>query len=82
MNVNYVSGLLRQSSSQLQKMQDCANVSSNSSLLECMRRGWRAPRVDSLKFVNYTIIENAHKVRKKSFVFYVAAICTATEGTE
>jgi len=31
--------------------------------------GWRAPRVDRLKFVNYTIIENAHKVRKKSFVF-------------
>ena len=32
-----------------------------------------APRVESLKFVNYvyTIIENAHKVRKKSFVFFM-----------
>jgi len=47
-----------------------------------MRQGWRAPRVDSLKFANYTIIENAYKVRKKSYVFYVAVICTATEGTE
>ena len=26
-------------------------------------------RVNSLKFVNYTIIENAHKVRKKSSFF-------------
>ena len=44
--------------------------------------GWREPRVDRLKFVNHTIIENAYKVRKKSFVFYVAVICTATGGTE
>ena len=38
------------------------------------------PRVDSLKFVNYTIIENAHEVRKKIFVFYVAVICATTGG--
>jgi len=35
--------------------------------------------VDSLKFVNYTIIEN---VRKKIFVFYVAVICTTAGVTE
>jgi len=29
------------------------------------------PRVDSLKFVNYTIIENAYIVRKKIFVFFL-----------
>jgi len=45
-----------------------------------MRRGWQTPRVDSLKFVNYTIIENAHKIRKKIFVFYVTVICTTTRG--
>ena len=31
------------------KIQDCANVSSNSSQSENMQRGWRTPRVDSLK---------------------------------
>jgi len=30
-----------------------------------MRRGWRTPRADSLKRVNYTRIENAFEVRKK-----------------
>jgi len=46
-----------------------------------MRLGWRTPRVDSLKLVNYTRIENAHKVRKKIFVFYyVVVICTITKG--
>jgi len=36
-----------------------------------MRLGWRTPRVDSLKLAElaYTSIENAHKVRKKTFVF-------------
>jgi len=34
---------------------------------EGMRVGWRTPRVDSLKLVNYTGIENAHEVRKKNF---------------
>jgi len=34
-----------------------------------MRLGWRTPRVHSLKFVNYTIIENAHKVSKNHFRF-------------
>jgi len=45
-----------------------------------MRWEWRSPRVDSLKFVNYTIIEIAHKVRKKIFVFYVAVKCTIAGG--
>jgi len=45
-----------------------------------MRRELRTPRVNSLKFVNYTIIENAHKVRKKIFNFYVTVICTTTRG--
>jgi len=34
-----------------------------------MRLGWRTPRVDGLKLVNYTRIEDAHKVRKKIVVF-------------
>jgi len=33
--------------------------------IEGMGLGWRTPRVDSLKLVNYTITENAHKVRQK-----------------
>jgi len=45
-----------------------------------MRWESRTTRVDSLKFVNYTIIENAHKVRKKIFFFYVAVKCTITGG--
>ena len=52
------------------KIQGCANVSSNSSRSEGMWQGWRTPRVDSLKLVNYTRIEDAHKVRKTIFVFY------------
>jgi len=38
-----------------------------------MRVGWRTPRVDSFKLAElaYTRIENAHKVRKKTFVFTV-----------
>jgi len=50
-----------------------------------MRLIWRTPRVDSLKLAElvYTRIENAHKVRKKTFVFiYVAVICTTAVGTE
>jgi len=36
--------------------------------------------VDSLKLVNYTRIEYAHKAHKKIFVFYcVAVICTSTK---
>jgi len=47
-----------------------------------MRVSW-TPRVDSLKLVNYTRIENAHKIRKKTFVFdFVAVLCTITEGKE
>jgi len=60
------------------KMQGCANVSSHSSQSEGMQRGWRTPRGDSLKLVNCTKIENAHKVRKN--FYYVAVICTITEG--
>jgi len=45
-----------------------------------MRLGWRTPRVDSFKLVEYTRIENAHKVRKKIFVFYyVAVMCTISK---
>ena len=51
------------------KIQGCANVSSNSSRSEGVRLGWRTPRVDSLKLVNYTQIENAHKVCKKFLYF-------------
>jgi len=47
-----------------------------------MRLGWTL-RVDSLKLVNYTRIENVHKVRKKTFAFYfVAVLCTITKGKE
>jgi len=36
-----------------------------------------------LKLANYTRIENAHKVRKKLFVFYfVVGVCTFTQGKE
>jgi len=46
-----------------------------------MRLGWRTPRVDSLKLVIYTRIENVHKTRKNFFIFYhVAVICTITKG--
>ena len=38
-----------------------------------MRLGWRTPRVDGFKLTElaYTRIENAHKVRKKTFIFTV-----------
>ena len=43
--------------------------------------GTRTPRSDNLTFVNYTMIENAHIVSKKIFVFlYVAVLCTTTGG--
>jgi len=44
-------------------------VDHNELLGGSMRRGWRTTRVNSLKFVNYTTIENAHKERKKTFLF-------------
>jgi len=62
------------------KSQGCANVSSNSSRSECMRRRWWTHRVGRLKFVNYTISENAHKVLKKIFVFYMTVMCITTGG--
>jgi len=42
-----------------------------------MRLGWRTPRVDSFKLAElaYTRNENAHKVRKKTFVFTVLYGC-------
>jgi len=47
-----------------------------------MRLGW-TPRVDSLKLATYTKIENAHKVRKKTFAFcFVAVSCTINKGKE
>jgi len=38
-----------------------------------MRLGWRTPRVDNLKLAElaYTRIENARKVRKKTFIVTV-----------
>jgi len=42
-----------------------------------MQRGWGLPGL-SLKFVNYTVIENAHIVCKKLFVFLCGCLCTTT----
>jgi len=54
-----------------------------SSRPEGMWLGWRTPRVGSLKLVNYTIIENACKERKKTYVFYhVTVIFTITKVKE
>ena len=40
------------------------------------------PGLTVLSLLNYTRIENAHKVCKKTFIFYyVAVICTTTGGT-
>jgi len=48
-----------------------------------MRRGWRTPRVASLRLANYTRIENGHKVRKQNLVFYYRAVlCTITKEKE
>jgi len=39
------------------------------------------PGLTVLNLLNYTRIENANKIRKKTFVFYyVAVICTTTGG--
>jgi len=63
-------------------MKGYAIVLSNSSQCSGMEDS-RTPRVDSLKFVNHTRIENAHKVRKQIFVFYdVAVTCTIIKGRE
>jgi len=42
-----------------------------------MRVGWRTPRVDSFKLAElaYTRIENAYKVRKKTFVLQCLCGC-------
>jgi len=48
-----------------------------------MQLGWRTPRVDSLKLVNFTRNENAHKVCKKIFLlYYVAVICKRNKEKE
>jgi len=45
--------------------------------------GCRTPRVDSLKLVNNTRIENVHTVSKKIFVScHVAVKCKITKGKE
>jgi len=72
--------MLRQGSSQLQKYNAARMSRRIASRSEGILLGWRTPRVDSLKVVNYTTIEDAHKVRKKIFVsYYVAVICTITK---
>jgi len=53
------------------KIQGCANVLLNSRQSEVMQRGWGTSSVHSLKLVNYTRIENAHKVRKKFFMWLI-----------
>jgi len=66
------------------KISGCANVSSNSSRVEKVY-GWDGghPKFDSLKLVNYTRIENAHKVRKHTSAFQrVTVIFKTTGGTE
>jgi len=45
-----------------------------------MRLGW-TPRVDSLKQVNYKIIERMKYSRKLVF-YFVAVMCTITKGKE
>ena len=46
-------------------------------------RIWPAGRSLETPAVNHTRIENAHKVRKKVFVFsYVGVICTIATGKE
>jgi len=59
--------VLRQRSSQLEniRLRECP-VEYQS--IRMYAAGWRTPRVDTLKFVNYTVIENSHKVSKKIFV--------------
>jgi len=62
----------------------CAKVSSNSSRAEkvCAWKG-EHPGLTVSNLLNHTRIERAHKVRKKTYVFYyVAVICTTTGGTE
>jgi len=76
--------VLRQRSAQLQKYK-AVRLShwSNSSWSEGVQWGWQTLRVDNWKLVNYTRIENAHKVHQKIFIFYyVAVICTITKGKE
>jgi len=42
---------------------------------------WRIPRVDTLKSANSARTENAHKLRRKTFLFcFVTIICTITGG--
>jgi len=55
----------RQSSSQLQKYKAAQMSRRHSIQSEGMQRRWRTHKVDNLKLVNYTRIENAHKVCKQ-----------------
>jgi len=60
--------VLRQRSSQLQKHKTARMSRRIAVDQNVCGWGWRTLGVDSLKFVNYTIIEHAHKVRKKIFI--------------
>jgi len=65
------------------KIQGCANVSSNNIDQKVWGLEGEHPRLTLWNLLNYTVIENAHKVRKKIFVFYFATIiCTITKGKE
>ena len=59
----------------------CAKGSSNAWSRESIC-GWNGehPGLTVWNLLNHTRIENAHKVRKKTFVFYVAVIRTTTGG--
>ena len=56
--------MIRQRSSQLQKYKAVRNASSNSIHSEGMQGGWRKLRVDSLKLVDYTRIENTQSTQE------------------
>ena len=72
--------MLRHRSSQLQKYK-AAQMPFRTAVNQKVWR--RTPRVDSLKLVNYTRIENPHNQRKKIFVFYyVAVVCAITKRKE
>jgi len=73
--------VLRKRSSQLQKIEGCAYVSSNSSRPGKVR-GWDGehPGLTGWNLINYTRIENVPKVRKKTFVLYYVAVIVQLLG--
>ena len=84
-HVSRTHSTLRQYSSPTAKTSGSANVSSNSSRAEkvCGHDG-RHPGLTVWNFRNYTRIENAHEVRKKTSVFYNVdlSLCITTGGRE